>query len=95
MVALGGAEMKARLDEETFSLGWDILVHAGQQLIIGKAIEGGCRSYPALYDGFPITVEWYGCKSTAPMTGVGGCQERALASGDFLGLMADLPKIHG
>ena len=60
---------------------------------IGKPTGGGCRSYLAVYGGFPSLAEWFGSKATAPMTGVGGYQGRALTSGDLLGLVDDVPKV--
>ncbi len=95
MVALCGAPMDAKLDGKAFPMWTRVRAEAGQRLTIGKTTGGGCRSYLAVHGGFPSIAEWFGSKATAPMTGVGGYQGRALASGDFLGLVADLPNIKG
>lgn len=91
IVALCGAPMEAKLDGESFPMWTRVKVTAGQRLTIGKTTGGGCRTYLAVYGGFPSVGEWFGSKSTAPMTAVGGYQGRALASGDLLGLVSDLP----
>jgi urea carboxylase len=95
IVALCGAPMEAKLDGKTFPMWTRVQVEAGQRLTIGKTTGGGCRSYLAVYGGFPSIAEWFGSKATAPMTGVGGCQGRALASGDLLALVKDVHKIEG
>ena len=95
IVALCGAPMEAKLDGEPFAMWTRKRINSGQRLTIGKTTGGGCRSYLAVYGGFPSVAEWFGSKSTAPMTAVGGYQGRALASGDLLGLVSDLPEIEG
>ena len=92
IVALCGAPMEAKLDGKPFPMWTRVKINAGQRLTIGKTTGGGCRSYLAVYGGFPNVAEWFGSKSTAPMTAVGGYQGRALASGDFLSLVSDLPQ---
>lgn len=91
VVALCGAPMDAKLDGKPFPMWTRVKVNADQRLTIGKTTGGGCRSYLAVYGGFPSVGEWFGSKATAPMTAVGGYQGRALASGDLLGLVSDLP----
>jgi urea carboxylase len=93
IVALCGAPMEAKLDGKPFPMWTRVKINPGQRLTIGKTTAGGCRSYLAVYGGFPSVAEWFGSKSTAPMTAVGGYQGRALASGDFLGLVSDLQEI--
>ena len=95
VVALCGAPMEARLDGESFPMWTRVNINAGQRLTIGKTIGGGCRSYLAVHGGFLNIAEWFGSKATAPMTGVGGYQGRALASGDMLLLTEDVPPIQG
>jgi urea carboxylase len=92
VVALCGASMDAKLDGKIFPMWTRTKIEAGQRLTIGKTTSGGCRSYLAVHGGFPSIAEWFGSKATAPMTGVGGYQGRALASGDLLGLVSDIPK---
>lgn len=95
IVALCGAPMDAKLDGEPLPMWTRVQIRANQRLMVGKTTGGGCRSYLAVYGGFPSIVEWFGSKATAPMTGVGGYQGRAIASGDLLGLITDLPEIKG
>jgi urea carboxylase len=93
VVAFCGAPMEAKLDGKAFPMWNRFRVETGQRLTIGKNTGGGCRSYLAVYGGFPSIAEWFGSKATAPMIGVGGCQGRALASGDVLGLVNDVPNV--
>ena len=95
IVAFTGAPMEAKLDGKPFPMWSRQKIEAGQRLTIGKTTGGGCRSYLAIYGGLPTIAEWFGSKATAPMTAVGGYQGRALAAGDFLGLVTDLPEIKG
>jgi urea carboxylase len=93
IVALCGAPMEAKLDGKPFPMWTRVKINTGQRLTIGKTTGGGCRSYLTVHGGFPGVAEWFGSKSTAPMTAVGGYQGRALASGDLLGLVSELPAI--
>ena len=93
IVAFCGAPMEAKVDGKPFPMWTRVKINAGQRLTIGKTTGGGCRSYLAVCGGFPSVAEWFGSKSTAPMTAVGGYQGRALASGDLLGLVSDLPEM--
>ncbi|KAK5955347.1 hypothetical protein OHC33_004030 [Knufia fluminis] len=93
VVALCGAPMEAELDGTQFPMWTRKRIDAGQRLKIGKTTGGGCRSYLAIYGGLPTIATWFGSKSTAPMTTVGGYQGRALAAGDLLGLAKDPPEV--
>lgn len=95
IVALCGAPMEAKLDGKPIPMWTRIKIEAGQRLTVGKTTGGGCRSYLGIYGGLPSIATWFGSKSTAPMTSVGGYQGRALAAGDLLMLTKDLPEIHG
>ncbi|KAJ9663199.1 hypothetical protein H2198_000960 [Neophaeococcomyces mojaviensis] len=95
VVALCGAPMEAKLDEQPFPMWTRKRIEAGQRLKIGKTTGGGCRSYLAIYGGLPTIATWFGSKSTAPMTTVGGYQGRALAAGDLLGIVKDPPAVNG
>ena len=75
MVALCGAPMEAKLDGKPFSMWTRVKINAGQRLTIGKTTAGGCRSYLAVYGGFPSVAEWFGWKSTAPVTAVDAKEE--------------------
>lgn len=94
IVALCGAPTEAELDNRPFPMWTARKIEAGQRLKIGKMNNGGCRSYLAIRGGFPNIATWFGSKSTAPMTTVGGYQGRALAAGDLLEIISDnLPEI--
>jgi urea carboxylase len=95
IVAICGAPMEAKLDGKAVAMWTRIKIEAGQRLTIGKTTGGGCRAYLAIYGGLPSVATWFGSKSTAPMTAVGGYQGRALAAGDLLGIVKDLPKATG
>lgn len=92
-VSLCGAPMDAQLDGQAFPMWTRKRIEAGQRLKIGKTTGQGCRSYLAIYGGLPSIATWFGSKSTAPMTTVGGMQGRALAAGDLLEITADVPKL--
>lgn len=95
IVALTGAPMETTLDGKPISYWTRTKIEAGQRLKIGKSTGGGCRSYLAIYGGLPTIAEWFGSKSTAPMTAVGGYQGRALAAGDLLGITCEVPDVKG
>ncbi|KAL9114071.1 MAG: hypothetical protein Q9227_001843 [Pyrenula ochraceoflavens] len=95
IIALCGAPIEATLDGKQFPMWTRSRIEAGQRLTIGKTTGGGCRAYLGVYGGFPNIAEWFGSKSTAPMTGVGGYQGRALASGDVLSITKKLPSLSG
>ncbi|KAL2408119.1 Urea amidolyase [Exophiala dermatitidis] len=95
IVALCGAPMGAKLDGKSVPMWTRIKINAGQRLTIGKTTGGGCRSYLAIYGGLPSIATWFGSKSTAPMTSVGGYQGRALAAGDLLMITKDVPDVQG
>ena len=92
-VAICGAPMECKLDGKDFKMWSRQQIEAGQTLKLGKTTGGGCRSYLAVYGGLPSIAEWFGSKATAPMTTVGGLQGRALAAGDLLEIVSDLPSI--
>ncbi|KAK5098643.1 hypothetical protein LTR70_002532 [Exophiala xenobiotica] len=93
VVALCGAPMEAELDGKPFPMWTRKRIEAGQRLKVGKTTGGGCRSYLAIHGGLPTIATWFGSKSTAPMTTVGGYQGRALAAGDLLGLARNPPDV--
>ena len=92
VVAICGASMDVKLDGEPVSMWSRLHVNAGQKLIIGKNTGGGCRSYLALYGGFPSVAEWFGSKATSPGVAVGGYQGRQLAASDLLAITKDIPE---
>lgn len=95
IIAICGAPMAVKLDGESLPMWTRIRIEAGQRLSVGKTIGGGCRAYLSIYGGFPSVADWFGSKSTAPMTAVGGYQGRALAAGDLLGISQNPPDIQG
>lgn len=84
VVSLCGASMEASLDGKPFPMWTRVRIEAGQKLKIGKTTGGGCRSYLAVYGGFPTVAEYHGSKSTSPLVAIGGYQGRQLAPGDLL-----------
>ncbi|KAK4998072.1 hypothetical protein LTR28_013773, partial [Elasticomyces elasticus] len=91
VVALTGAPMEATLDGKDFPMWTRCYIDAGQRLKIGKTTGGGCRSYLAIYGGFPAMAEYFGSKSTSPLVSIGGYQGRQLAPGDLLAIATDIP----
>lgn len=75
IVPLCGAPMEAKLDGKPFSMWIRVKINPGQRLTIDKTTAGGCRSSLAVYGGFPSVAEWFGSKSTAPMTAVDAKEE--------------------
>ena len=92
VVALCGAPMEVKVDNKTIPMWSRTNIEAGQRLVIGKTIGGGCRAYLAIYGGLPSVAEWFGSKATSPGVGVGGYQGRQLASGDLLAIVPDIPE---
>ncbi|KAF2014516.1 AHS2-domain-containing protein [Aaosphaeria arxii CBS 175.79] len=95
VVALCGASMETTLDGRDFPMWTRVRIETGQTLKIGETSSGGCRSYLAVYGGFPSIAVCHGSKSTAMFSdigfGLGGYQGRALKSGDLLQITADVP----
>ncbi|EAT90398.2 hypothetical protein SNOG_02186 [Parastagonospora nodorum SN15] len=91
IVALCGAPMEATVDGNEFPMWTSVRIEAGSKLKIGKATGGGCRSYLAIYGGFPSVASYFGSKSTSPLVAIGGYQGRALAPGDLLQITRELP----
>jgi urea carboxylase len=92
IVSLCGAPMAATLDDEDFPMWTSVTIEAGQKLKIGKTTGGGCRSYLAIYGGFPTVASYFGSKSTSPLVAIGGYQGRALARGDLLQITDEFPE---
>ncbi|EMD92957.1 hypothetical protein COCC4DRAFT_139298 [Bipolaris maydis ATCC 48331] len=92
IVALCGAPMEATLDDNEFPMWTSVKIEVGQKLKIGKTTGGGCRSYLAIYGGFPSVADYFGSKSTSPLVAIGGYQGRALAPGDLLQIADKIPE---
>lgn len=95
LIAICGAPMEVKIDGKPMPMWTRHRIEGGQRLAIGKTTGGGCRAYLAIYGGLPSIATWFGSKSTAPMTAVGGYQGRALAAGDLLAITKDIPKVKG
>ena len=93
VVSICGAPMEVKVDDHQIEMWSRITIKAGQRLVIGKTTGGGCRSYLAVYGGFPGVGKWFDSKSTSPGVGVGGYQGRQLASGDFLEITKEIPEV--
>jgi urea carboxylase len=92
VVALTGAAMEATLDGDKFPMWTRKNIKAGQRLKIGKSTGSGCRAYLAVYGGFSNVADYFSSKSTSPIVGISGYQGRALAPGDLLSLVKDIPE---
>ncbi|EME47721.1 hypothetical protein DOTSEDRAFT_51063 [Dothistroma septosporum NZE10] len=92
VVALTGAPIEATLDRDAFPMWRRKHIKPGQKLSIGRTTGGGCRSYLAVYGGFPFLADYFASKSTSPIVAIGGYQGRQLAPGDQLGLVTASPK---
>lgn len=92
IVALCGAPMEAKLNNEDFPMWTSVKIAGGSILKIGKTTGGGCRSYLAVCGSFPSVASYFGSKSTSPLVAIGGYQGRALAPGDLLQITDVLPE---
>ncbi|KAI7652402.1 hypothetical protein KC319_g10698 [Hortaea werneckii] len=91
-VALTGAPMEFYLDGDPVPMWTRKHIKSGQRIKIGKTTGGGCRSYLAIYGGFPTIADYFGSKGTSPLVGIGGYQGRSLAPGDLLSIVRDPPR---
>ena len=92
IISVCGAPFEVQIDGKDVPMWTRMKIDAGQRLKIGKTTGGGCRAYLGIYGGLPSIANWFGSKSTAPMTAVGGYQGRALAAGDLLSITDKLPE---
>ncbi|WP_276496333.1 biotin-dependent carboxyltransferase family protein [Pontibacter litorisediminis] len=82
VVALGGADLSASINEMPVHLWRPTLVKAGSILRFGRPIDGN-YSYLAVAGGIHVPVVM-GSRSTYLQAGIGGLQGRALQKGDSL-----------
>ncbi len=87
LVAIGGADMQAKLDGESVSNWSSFLAPKGSELRFGYAVSG-CRAYLALRGGIQVP-SVLGSRSTYTRAKVGGLQGRALQQGDSLDIGRD------
>ena len=85
LVALTGAEMKAKLNGRPVERWVAFAVKAGDVLSMGSAAGEGARAYMAVRGGF-ATQAYLGSRSTFMLGGFGGAAGRALRAGDVLPL---------
>lgn len=83
-IALCGARIQARVDDEPIPTDRPVDLPAGSVLQLG-ACHGGVRSYLAVRGGFAVPV-LLGSHATDLRGGFGGMRGRALAAGDVLPL---------
>jgi len=84
-IALGGAEIDAKLDGEAIEL-WQVTsVKAGQTLALGRVRNAGARTYLAVSGGIQCP-EYLGSRSTFTLGQFGGHSGRAIRAGDVLHL---------
>ena len=81
-VAVTGAVAEVALNGREAGLHRSFIARAGDELVIG-AVETGVRVYVAVAGGFAAEAV-LGSKSTDLQAGFGGCEGRALRSGDRL-----------
>lgn len=82
LVALTGADMRARVGRDPVPTGQPFLLKAGTELAFGSA-AGGCRAYLAIAGGIAVP-ESLGSESTDTRAGIGGVEGRPLIAGDRL-----------
>lgn len=85
LIAIGGAEIEATLDEEPLPLWTTIKVSSDQTLRLGKIAEQGMRSYLCVFGGIQCP-DYLGSRSTFTLGQFGGHNGRALRTGDVLKL---------
>ncbi len=82
-IALGGADLDARLDGAAVPRWTPVAVAAGAELTTGWARGPGLRGYLAVTGGLDVP-EVLGSRATFPLGRFGGFEGRALAPGDEL-----------
>jgi urea carboxylase len=83
VIALTGAQLRAKLDDQPVRYGQAIAVNRGQTLAIGSAEGPGLRCYLAIREGLDVP-DYLGSKSTFILGRFGGHAGRALRPGDVL-----------
>ncbi|HBO37949.1 MAG TPA: urea carboxylase, partial [Pasteurellaceae bacterium] len=88
-IALGGAEIEAKLDGKQISMWQIISVKAGQKLVLGRINKIGSRTYLAVSGGI-CCPDYLGSKATFTLGEFGGHNGRALRAGDVLHLAENI-----
>jgi biotin-dependent carboxylase-like uncharacterized protein len=84
VIAMTGAPMPARLDDEDVSMNQAVRVEAGQELET-EFTTNGARTYLAVSGGIDVP-EIMGSRSTYTLVGIGGYEGRTLKEGDELAI---------
>lgn len=82
LIALGGGDLDARIDDTPIRVWTPVLAAAGSTLRFGPATRG-CRAYIAVAGGIDVPAI-FGSRSTYLRAGFGGYDGRALRAGDML-----------
>lgn len=82
VIAVTGADMQAKLDDEPIAMWESIAVKAGQTLSMAFA-KLGTRAYIAIAGGI-ATEPWLGSRSTFHKAGVGGMEGHAIKPGQVI-----------
>jgi urea carboxylase len=83
VIALGGADMRAKLNGQPVSRWSAVQVRAGSELRMGAAAGPGSRAYVAIRGGLDVP-EYLGSRSTFILGRFGGHAGRVLQVGDML-----------
>ena len=87
VIAVTGAPIEVRLDNEPLAQWQSHIVKAGALLQFGRIKSHGCRAYLAVQGGFQVPA-YLGSKATFTLGLFGGHAGRALRSGDMLHIAA-------
>jgi biotin-dependent carboxylase-like uncharacterized protein len=82
VIAVTGADMQPKLDDQPVPMWESIAVRAGQTLVLSFA-KVGARAYIAVAGGI-TTTPWLGSRSTFHKAGVGGMDGHALKAGQVV-----------
>jgi len=86
VVAVTGAEIPLRLNDQAVPMNTALLIEAGSVLSLGTLAGAGARSYLCLRGGLQVP-DYLGSKSTFTLGQFGGHGGRALRAGDVLHLL--------
>ena len=87
LIAITGGDLEASVDGQSVPLWRAVRVPGGAVVKFGRA-RVGCRAYLAVAGGIDVT-EVFGSRSTYLRGGFGGCDGRALRTGDELPIGAE------
>jgi len=81
-IAMTGSDFGATMDNRSLPLNAAVAVKAGQSIKFGPT-KSGARAYLCVRGGIAVP-EFLGSRSTHLLSGLGGCEGRALRKGDVL-----------